>query len=185
MNNKITVFIDSCAWNLLFEHKINLAEEFPFDHIELAMTKEVQSFEIDAIPETKIELKAFILEQIKIANIREDSFFGFSSYDDPPDHKYRVGGFDEGRFASIEELALIEKFQFSKTKLMGSALYKDEGDASLAVRAASGSIVLTAENPMKSGPLREATLEGGKIINIQDFNADQESFRDFVFKFLV
>lgn len=83
MNNKITVFIDSCAWNVLFENKVDLPEEFPFDHIELAMTKEVQSFEIDAIPETKIELKAYILEQIKVANIREDSFFGFSDLNEP------------------------------------------------------------------------------------------------------
>jgi len=184
MNNKITIFIDSCAWNVLFEKKVHLAEEFPFDRIDLAMTKEVQSFEIDAIPETKIELKAYVLEQIKIAYIREDSFFGFSSYDDPPDHKYRIGGFGEGRFVTYEEAIQIEKFKFSKSKLMGSGLYKNEGDASLAIRAATGSIVLTAENPMKSGPLRKATLEGGKIINIQGFNADQESFRDFVFKFL-
>jgi len=175
---KQSLFIDSCAWNIFYSHNIDLSEEFPYDQYDLAMTKEVYSFEIASVPDEL--LKNYIQIQIDKAQIREDSFFGFSRYNEPADHKSRAGGFNEGRWMTYEEAIIVRKFEQPKNSQRPTGLYKNEADASLAIRALTGSIVLTAENLGKNGPLKKAIEEKGSIINIREFNPAKESLRTFV-----
>lgn len=182
-NKKITIFVDSCAWNILFKFNVNLAKESINDSFDWAMTKEVFSFEIESIPtekENKKALKDYILEQIESARVREDSFFGFGDINEPEGYRPRVGGFGEGRFISYEESEQLLKYERVKEKQMRTGLYKDEADSSLALRATTGSVVLTAENPNKNGPLKDARLAGGMFINISEFDPAKSSFGKFI-----
>lgn len=142
------------------------------------MTKEVYSFEVATIPNQL--LRNYINLQIEKAYIREDSFFGFSDYDDPPDYKPRIGGFNEGRWISEEEAEIYKRFLLPKNNQRPTGLYKNEADASLAVRALTGGIVLTAESLEKSGPLKKAALEGGMIVDIKEFNSEKTTFSEFI-----
>lgn len=180
LNKKRSVFIDSCAWNFLFDNKINLSDEFLGFDIDLAMTKEVYSFEVPNIPAKYKDLKEYINTQITMSNIREDSFFGFSSYNDPQDYKSRVGGFGKGRFCSIEESEQIKKYEILNAKLRPTGLLNNEADASLAVRSTTGSFVITAESPDNNGPLKKARLNGGWIIYLNEFDKNKLSFRNFM-----
>jgi hypothetical protein len=81
---KTAVFIDSCAWNYLFERRIDLAEAFPPDEYTLAVTREVEIV-IAAIPDKgkdgadKVKLKAYIRESIERNRVRTTSVFGFAT----------------------------------------------------------------------------------------------------------
>ena len=46
----------------------------------------------------------------------------------------------------------------------------------------TGGVVLTAENPNKAGPLKQASNEGGVVINLRDFSHHALSFREFIIK---
>lgn len=183
---KIAIFFDSCSWNRLFELNIDLATELPNDQFDLFMTKEVSSFELDAIPDNDAKrlLKTYISKQIKSANVKTFSYFGFSSYNDPPEYKSRVGGFGEGFFASYRDLGYIKRFEVPKGKEKKSGLYRNEADASLAVHACTGKVVLTAERKNKPGPLKEARSLGGKVIYLEDFDYDNSTMRLFILEAL-
>lgn len=177
---KHRIFIDNCAWDYFFEHNISLATELPGEEFEILMTKEVYDFEVDAARSKKPDLVEYIQRQMDEVKIGIDSYFGFSSYDDPPGYRYRIGGFDEGRWITYEEAELVKKFEVPNEKLTGSGLYKNEADASLAVRACSGATVLTTESKNNSGPLKEAVKLGGNIIYLQDLNYEYQSLRSFI-----
>jgi hypothetical protein len=177
---KIRLFIDSCAWNIFFEHNVSLHKELPADEFEVLMTKEVGAFEVVSIPERKEDLKNYIQQQIDERGIAIDSIFGFSSYNDPPGYRHRTGGFNEGRFVDYEELAFIEKFKVQPGKERKTGLYNDEADASLAARSCVGGVVLTAEDRDKPGPLKEAFQIGGKIVYLSEFNPAVTSLKSFI-----
>ena len=175
-----TIYIDSCAWNLLHNFNISLIKELPVDEFDVLMTKEVAEFEIPCIPKEKVDLIEYIRLQTEERGIEIHSYFGFVSYDDPPEYRPRVGGFDEGRFISYEEAAFVEKFKVLSERERKTGLYNNEADASLAVRACTGGIVLTAEDKSKSGPLKKAAELGGKIVNLNNFDPKKLSLRDFI-----
>jgi hypothetical protein len=161
VTGKPRIFIDSCAWDIFYKHKINLSKELPRGEFDLFVTKEVGSFEMPIIPDTKKNLKEYICTQAEERGVEEYSYFGFSSSDDPPGYRYRIGGLGEGRFASMEELEVMQRFSVFQGPERETGLYKNEADASLAVRAMVGDIVLTAEIP-DNGPLKIAVVESGR-----------------------
>jgi hypothetical protein len=177
------IFIDSCAWDFMFAHGVELSSEFPANEFSIKMTKEVCDFEVASIsadsPE-KIALKKYIEQQKQKCGLEIDTLFGFGGVDEPHDYRHRIGGFDEGRFVSLKEASCIEQFKVEKGKERKTGLYKNEADSSLAVRACAGGKVLTAESQMKSGPLKTAFQQGGKVIFISDFDPSKSSFRNFV-----
>ena len=81
---------------------------------------------------------------------------------------------------SYEEGALLERFRVPEGKERKSGLFNREADASLAVRACSGGIVLTSENRQKCGPLKKAISMGGKVVNLAEFQPDKISLSDFI-----
>ncbi len=176
---KLSIFIDNCAWDILFKHVINLSKELPEEEFDLFVTKEVGSFEMPTIPDSKNGLKEYIRRQMLERSIGEDSYFGLGSSSDPPGFRYRIGGLGEGRFATSEELRLMERFKMVPGKERKTGLYKNEADASLAVRALAGNIVLTAEIP-DNGPLKEAAFESGRVVSLLSFEPSQQSLKDFI-----
>lgn len=174
---KQSIFIDNCAWDILYSHKINLSKEFPFELFDLAMTKEIFSFEIKTIPNQSMQ--HYVQEQIILSQIREDSFFGFSDYESST-YQSRVSGFNEGRWMSYEEAAIYEKFKQPQNNQRPTGLYKNEADASLAARSLTGNIVLTAERLNKKGPIKRAIELGGKFINITEYNPAESTFSMFI-----
>src|ERR1700722_2815849 len=99
----ISVYIDNNVWDFLYDRQMDLAAELPREEFCICITREAE-FEIPPMPTEK---RAFVEATIARCEIRTDSFFGFAEAGLPTgDH--RVAGFDQGRFASPEELAFIE-----------------------------------------------------------------------------
>jgi len=162
----------------LHKQGIALKNELSPEFFSIFMTKEVGSFEILSIPEDTEErrnLVQYIRLQVAECGIGIDSFFGFSSYNDSSEYKSRVGGFNQGRWVTYEEGELLKKFQVEAGRERKTGLYKDEADASLAVRACTGGIVITAESKTKNGPLKRALSIGGKVLNIGNLNLKEIS----------
>jgi hypothetical protein len=173
-----SIYIDSCAWNYLFDHHINLGIELPPDRYTIFMTREVE-IEVASIPDDskdgkdKRPLKRFIEESVTANRVRTTSVFGFASVE--PDgslSKVQVcGGFDQGTFQSEEDrtwyASEAAKLRLSSTNIKNSGLSRDQGDASLAVRSFD-SIVLTDERKGKAGPLNMVLDQGGRVVFLSD-----------------
>jgi hypothetical protein len=176
MTKKLAIFIDNCAWDVLYKHRLSLSKELPRNEFDLFVTKEVGAFEVPTIPDEK---RAYVEQQMAEAGVQIHSFFGFTSYNNPPGYRDRVGGFGEGRWASVEELQLLQRFKMAPGKERKTGLYKHEADASLAVRACAGDIVLTAEKP-DNGPLKEAFDESGRVVSLLTFDPSKETLKEFI-----
>lgn len=179
MAEKSRIFIDNCAWDVLHRHGIDLAQELPASEFQLLVTKEVGAFEMPTIPATKQELLDYVQLQMKEAGVKQHSYFGFASYAKPKDYRYRIGGFNEGVYASHLELKLLQRFKVDEGKERKTGLYKNEADASLAVRACAGNIVITAEKP-DNGPLKEAAEESGNVVSLLSFDPTASSLKEFI-----
>jgi hypothetical protein len=179
VSQKTWIFIDNCAWDILHKHGIILADELPEDEFDLFVAKEVGSFEMPTIPEGKKELRDYVRNQMEERGVEEHSYFGFTSYSSQPGYRDRVGGFNEGRWASERELELMKRFKVPHEKERKTGLYKNEADASLAIRACVGDIVLTAEKP-DNGPLKEAADESGRVVSLLNFDPTIQSLKTFI-----
>ncbi len=170
----IAVYIDSCAWNYLYEHCIDLSVHPPSSRYSIYITREVE-IELDAIPEigcdgsNKTALKNYILHSINQHPVRTSYIFGFASVE--PDGSLSpmqvYGGFGEGVFQSPDERDFYAKQEIKEQlihgKKMNSGLGKNEADASLAAKSLSF-IVLTNEKTSKNGPLKLASEIDGKVV---------------------
>jgi hypothetical protein len=183
---KTNVCVDSCAWNYLFEHQINLAETFPRNDYTLSVTKEVE-IEILAIPDKadKQALKAYIAESIATYTVRTTSIFGFAIYEaDGNLSKAQVyGNFSSGTFQSANDRLWynsneVKNFLVGKTKKK-SGLANNQADASIAVRSFK-SVVLTNEGRNKKGPLYLAPKQGGRIVYLAEIEKSGLSLKDYV-----
>jgi hypothetical protein len=183
---KINVYIDSCAWNYLFDHQIDLIDVFPRDTFTLSITREVE-IELLAIPDKvdKQPLKTYINEGISACNVETTSTFGFASCE--PDgtlSKIQVyGGFDQGTFQSDEDrdwyASDAVKQLLNDKANRKSGLSDNQADASLAVRSFD-SIVLTGEKTTKPGPLKLAAIQGGKILSLYGFEKSGLSLQEYI-----
>ena len=187
---KTAVFIDSCAWNYLFKHQVDLVEVFPRDVYSLAITREVE-IELAAIPDKgkdgtdKVSLKAYIAASIEKYGVRTTSVFGFATHE--PDgslSKVQVfGGFGQGTWQSDADRSWYGADD-AKGLLHGkgrrkSGLSDNQADASLAVRSFE-SVVLTDEVKTKNGPLRLAAEQGGQVVYLADVEQSGLSLTDFM-----
>jgi len=178
----INVYIDNNIWDFLLARRIDLAVALPSDKFCLYLTREAE-FEVRAIPTVlrgKAELKAFIEATIAKCDIRTDTLFGFNDDSLPPDEQ-RVGGFDEGRWASSEEMDfMVQQRPALKTaKKRPTKLHPGEADISLAARAFH-SVVLSLDD--KPGPLRDASRQGGKVFFLTGFDDSGLSLSNFILK---
>lgn len=161
----------------LFDRNLDLSVELPKEDFCLCLTREAE-FEIPPIPHEKADLKHFIDETIKKCTIETRRYFGFA---DPaqPATEQRVGGFNQGYWASKEEATFIEqqKTKLGKSKSPMTRLYKNEADIAIAARAIH-SIVLTLDR--KNGPINESYKNGGKVVFLNDFDKSGLSLKDFI-----
>lgn len=171
----VHVYLDNNVWDFLYEHKLDLAVELPSEEFRIFLTREAE-FEIPPI--ASAALKAFIASTIQSCSISTDSLFGFSD-DSLPRSEQRVGGWGEGRWASTEELAFIgqQKIPSGRAKKRKTGLYKDEADISLAARSFH-SLVLSLDK--KAGPINRASLQGGKVLFLNDFDKSKMSLKNFI-----
>lgn len=184
------VFIDSCAWNYLFERDVAMEEVFPPDAFQLFQTREVQ-IEISEIPDAGIDgsdkllLKRYIQKSRDANSLRTTGTFGFRTFeaDGTPSRNQVNAGFGHGGFQSNEHRSWYDKKEVrshldgkSKRK---SGLGRNQADASMAVRSFT-SIILTNEKKDKAGPLRLATEQSGHIVYLQDLDETTTSLKEFV-----
>ena len=174
----IAVYIDSCAWNYLYEKSVDLAKELPRSQFSIYVTSEVE-IELGAIPDVGSDgtdkglLKAYIKQSLSSTPVETSYTFGFRTMeaDGTPSPVQVYGGFNVGTWLSDEERNFyanseIEK-QLQSGKKTKSGLGKNQTDASLASKSLTA-IVLTNERMNKTGPLKLATALGGKVIYLQD-----------------
>jgi hypothetical protein len=186
----ISVFIDSCAWNYLFENCVDLSEAFPPVEYALCITREVE-IELSAIPDAgidgteKSDLKNYIKNSFEKFNFTTTSVFGFASLEsDGSLSKVQVyGGFDQGAFQSEDDRRWyksdeVRQLLDGKSKKK-SGLCANQADASLAVRS-FGSIIVTNESKLKKGPLRLATEQGGQVVYLSDVEQSKLSLKAYI-----
>lgn len=179
--SKTEVFIDSNAWNTFFQLSNCMCKHLPPKKYSFCINREV-TFEINAIPKNGKDKKKLIQFIKKCINccVSEQPIFGFADPALPPEQQ-RVGGFDQGRFAQLDEeifrkelnnLYLDKEKQRPETKL-----YKNEADIDLAVRSIHG-IVIT--NDIKKGPLREAHNRGYNIVYLDKFTPNNDNLEQYI-----
>lgn len=186
--SKVSLFIDNCVWDFFFKKQFDLAIELPAEEFDLLMTNLVHDFEVEGFLYQK-EKYSYVQEQIINRGIKTDSYFGFASYEDDPQKKYKVSGFGKGRYISYNEIKEYMKYEhyINSANTKRSGLYANEADVWLAVLATTGHIVLTNEKKKRkkrNGPLQKAYEDGGKIIFLEDFNQGRESIKQFIFRYI-
>lgn len=168
----ISLFFDSNAWDVFFDRGIDLHLELPSDQFFMQITREAE-FEIPHMPPDK---RRYVEAALNGKMISTDTYFGFYDESLPPEQQ-RVAGFNCGRFASEEELAVLRKERSSVGPTMRpTRLYKNEADVSLAARS-SVSVVLTCD---EKGALKRAkTMYGGTVVDLKKWKTG-ESLATFI-----
>jgi hypothetical protein len=162
------IYIDSCAWNYLYDNAVDLGLELPLNQFTIYITREVE-IELFAIPDIGVDgkdkraLKKYINQNINRLPVKTSYVFGFRTFelDNTPSPIQVYGGFNTGTFQSGEERSFyanpeIEQ-QTNKSKKTKSGLNQNQADASLA----------TNERQDTSGPLRSALSLGGKVVYLE------------------
>jgi len=172
----IRIYIDNNVWDFLFERSIDLSVEFPNHTYCLCMTREAE-FEIPPIPDSKADLKVFIEDTISRC-VMTDFLFGFRDERHTAEDQ-RYGGFDQGRWASEQEIAFFRQqhTKIGSNKKKATRLYPQEADISLAARSFE-SIVLTLD--AKKGPINTAYQQGGRVIFLKGLDESNLSLRGYV-----
>ncbi|WP_144296036.1 hypothetical protein [Ancylobacter novellus] len=175
MAAQIDVFIDSCAWNVLYDHGVDVASEMQAHNIRLAVSPELL-IEVNAIPDTKSKLRGFILNNID--GCHEDLIFGF----DVPSVTFgqrRWGGFDNGRWATRDERIIHQTEQAMGRSRRPHGLRKHETDAGLAGRAYH-SVVLSTAHQAASVPMKLVDKSRSNILIVEDYIVSGQRLGDFI-----
>ncbi|WP_137886523.1 hypothetical protein [Pseudomonas sp. 2FE] len=173
----IKIYIDSCAVNVLHEHSVNLAAEFPKANYELIITKGVQQ-ELQDIPEHK-PVKEFALSLVADQRISEASFFGFRDAKNPENNLRYTSGFGSGILATSEQMKFLEETQENLGTPRKSKLRNNETDRDL-LALGLGSVILTKENKVGGALKAEAEKSGTIIINIAKWPSSEISLNEYV-----
>ena len=110
--------------------------------------------------------------------MRTDFLFGFRD-DRRAAEDQRYGGFNQGRWASEQEIAFFQQ-QHTKIgvdKKKTTRLYPQEADVSLAARSFE-SVVLTLD--AKKGPINTAYQQGGQVIFLKGLDESGLSLQAYV-----
>ncbi|WP_139052475.1 hypothetical protein [Xanthomonas cannabis] len=175
---KLYVYIDSCAWNYVIKHGIDLKKELPPQRYEIRVTTEVD-IELAAIPaigadgSDKSDLKRSIQKLREQNTIKITRSFGFAA---------PYAGFGQATFQSAQEREWHAKHYRADPprKRKASGLPAGATDADLAGRAGDA-VVLTAESAQKPGPLKSAASEGKHVIFLgRDFESSGMSLGMYV-----
>jgi hypothetical protein len=179
----IPVFIDSCAWNWLFDRQSDLGEALPNEKYALFVTREVEIEILSIKPvgkdgNDKRSLKSYIESCIKTHDVRTSYIFGFAEAG-----SLVYGGFGQGTWQSDQDRGWYDRREV-KDLLQGKAprnvvLTDNQADASLAVRSFD-SVVVTGEPKSKKGPLRLASQQGGQIVFLPDVDQSGLSLKDYI-----
>lgn len=187
---KTPIYVDSCAWNYLFDAEVAMGNIFPSQEFTLLITREVE-IELLEIPDIgkdgtdKRPLKRFIQQSISNLPVRTTSFFGFATFEkDGTRSKHQVNsGFGQGGFRPAADRDWYAQEDVRKhldgKPLRGSTLSRNQADASLGVRS-FGAILLTNEKKTNSGPIRVAADQSGHVLYLRDLEASSLTLKDFV-----
>lgn len=179
-DGKISITLDNNVWNYLFDRGLDLAAELPSDRFALFITREVE-IETEAIQskDEKTALNHYIAQTIDKCHIITTSVFGFAS---EGLKKQRCGGFGQGTWQSETEqefyAAIREQYLVGRPE-KGSQLFDNEADAAVGAQSFS-SIVLTCEKPSKTGPIRYAAENGGKVLYLRECDLNAGTLGSYV-----
>lgn len=192
-----SVYIDSCAWNYLFDNCINLAVELPCKEFTIIQERHVE-IEIESMPDVgkdgkdKRPLKNYIRNSIAANRIKTSSTFGFAIHE--PDGSLSkiqtYGGFGQGTFQSVKDREwyasdAVKNYFPAGTKIKGSGLGKNQADTAVAARAFD-SVLLTDERKTKNGPIRIAAEKGGRVVYLsEDVATSGLSLSDYLRRYLL
>lgn len=169
----LEIFIDCCAFDQLCKNNVDLRTEFPEETVCFKITKAVKG-EIEDIPNDnpdKKHVKTYALKIIESSQVEVTSFFGF-------DEGGRLwSGFDEGQFASQEQVDFLGATKNKLGSPRKSGLPKNAADIDMIAQAFK-KIILTAESSIGSGVSKEP--HRAKIINIKDYERNSLSLRNFI-----
>ena len=174
----IDLYIDNNVWDLLFDLGLDLCAELPPSEFRILITREGE-MEIDAIPERKAELRAFIDATAARCGVATDAHFGFRD-DGVPLDEQRTMGFGQGRFIDEGEAAFARETPWRSDEPPRKPevkLCRNEADIALAARSFLG-VVLTLDK--KPGALADAHQQGGKVAFLTGFERSGLTLREFI-----
>lgn len=169
---KRVIYIDCCAFDILFDEEINITKEFPDSEYVLKTTKGVVN-ELEDIGVNKQPIKDFSLALVNSDKINVDCFFGFS---DGLNNYRHIGGFDEGKLASISQNSFLNATKGKLgNKQKKSGIQKHQADRDL-LALGLGQIILTAETVLGCTELKQlAENQDTKVINIAEWQDEIQS----------
>lgn len=184
------VFIDSSAWNYLFEAQAVMSDVFPADIYKLLITREIE-IELSEIPHDgkdgsdKRPLIQFVQESIVQNDVQITGNFGFATYEeDGTLSKHQVNlGFNQRGFEATEDRQWYNspdvRAHLDGKRTRNSGLNHNQADASLGVRS-FGAIILTNEKKGKAEPLNLAAKQSGHVLYLGDLEESGLNLKDFV-----
>lgn len=165
------IFVDSCAFDELFKHRIE-PKEIDASEFQFYVTGEVLK-ELSNIPERPEEpgKKAFIDRISKSGEIPERGYFGFGS------DSY---GFGRGILADLSQIDYLESTKDQLGEPRKSGVLKNATDRQLLSHAIVFA-VLTNEPTLGNKVLMERAVErGATVIRMRDFDPETETFIQFL-----
>jgi len=141
------------------------------------VTREAE-FENRPIPPEKVALRQYIMSTIARCEIATDIYFGFYNQGLPA-RDQRFGGFNHSRWATPQEVEFIveERKRWHRDSMRRTRLYTNEADIALGARSLH-SVVLTLDR--KPGPLLDALNQGGRVLFLNEFEAQGIRLAKFV-----
>ena len=174
----ISLSLDANAFDYFFERALDLSAELPLGEFDIFVRQEVAT-ELNSIRDiasdgtSNVAKKQYICDTLDRSEIKTNATFGFAGSG--------CAGFGQGTFQSDGE-----RQRYADPKMQSrirnkpsrpTGLTKNEGDAAVAV-SSFYSVVLT--NDTKSGPIRDAYEQGGKVIFLSEFGAQTLSLKEYI-----
>ncbi len=174
----ISVYFDNCALDLVFHREWDLSAVLPIGDFELYITPETL-IELRAMGDVKAEKRNYILNALASRNVKVDRPFGFVGPSSTEVEAERIGGFDEGRFLTKEEIDFVDAHAPPPLAKIRPRTNLKVGEADLYVAArALHSVVLTFDN--EKGALKIARENGATVINLGEFVRQNLSLAEFI-----
>jgi hypothetical protein len=165
------IFVDSCAFDELFKHRIEPRDIDPTEfqlYVTGAVLRELEDIPVRADEPGK---KDFIDRISKSGEIPERGYFGFGA------GNY---GFGRGVLADLSQVEYLEETADQLGKERPSGRPKNATDR-LLLSHAIGFAVLTAEPTLGNRILMDKALErGATVIRMRDFDPVAETFQEFL-----
>lgn len=166
--------IDNCAWDILHAAGVDIESDLE------GMSIEISAFGDIELPDEQNPPVAQYAREVLRRCGRVQKDFGFRDLNASGPADPRIGGFGDGRMISLSrkdyaDTQPVKVGGIDGTKRKGSGLLANQTDVDYAERSFDFP-VLTAN----AKDFKHAIAQGGKVIDLDKWDQQNQSFRDFM-----